>query len=250
MLQDFRGLAIGHLLMLRDVTERRRMQAQVLEQQQTLAVIREREHLARELHDNLGQVLAFVTAQGQAIHRLLARGEIAAADAHVGRLVEVASEADTDIRESILGLRVAFDAQGLLSALATYLNQYEKRYGIHTTLNAPQSLSDGAFEPLTEVQLLRIIQEALTNARKHAHARSVDVTFTVTDGHAQVTVQDDGFGFDRQAISSDPGDRVGLRVIRERAEEVGGALAVQSAAGEGTQVIVAVPLRRAGRIAP
>jgi len=246
-LEDFRGLVIGHLLMLHDVTRQRQVQAQVLEQQRRLAVIRERERLARELHDNLGQVLAFVTTQGQAIHRLLSRGEIAEADAQVGRLVDVASEADTDLRESILGLRAAFDAQGLLPALAAYLSQYEKRYGIHTTLSAPQALGDGALDPLAEVQLLRIIQEALTNARKHARARAVWVTFVVDDGHAQVTVQDDGCGFDQQAVSGDPGNRVGLRVMHERAEEADGALAVQSAVGEGTRVIVTVPLRAASR---
>jgi len=246
-LEDFRGLVIGHLLMLHDVTRQRQVQAQVLEQQRRLAVIRERERLARELHDNLGQVLAFVTTQGQAIRRLLAHGEITEADDQVGRLVDVASEADTDLRESILGLRAAFDAQGLLPALAAYLSQYEKRYGIHTTLSAPQALGDGALDPLAEVQLLRIIQEALTNARKHARARAVWVTFFVDDGHAQVTVQDDGCGFDQQAVSGDPGNRVGLRVMHERAEEADGALAVQSAVGEGTRVIVTVPLRAASR---
>jgi signal transduction histidine kinase len=186
VLEDFRGLLIGHLLMLRDVTERRRAQAQALEQQRTLAVIRERERLARELHDDLGQVLAFVSTQGQAVRRLLARGEIAAADEHVGRLVEVAHEADTDIRESILSLRVALAGQGLWPALATYLDQYEQRYGIRTELTRPETLGDGAFEPLVEVQLLRIIQEALTNVRKHLRSlcvRHVRRTRRLRAGH-------------------------------------------------------------------
>ncbi len=253
-LKDFRGLTIGRLLTLRDVTERRRAQALVQEQQRTLAMLQERERLARELHDGVAQVLAFMTTQGQTIHRLLARGEIAEADAHVGRLIEVAGEADTDLRESIHGLRAAFDAQGLLATLATYLGQYEKRYDIQTTLRAPLSPGDVAIDPLAEVQLLRIVQEALTNARKHAHASSVCVTFIADDGHAQVTVRDDGCGFDPQAAagsgldpSDDPRGRVGLRVMRERAEEAGGTLAVQSAPGEGTQVVVTVPLKTASR---
>ena len=243
VLADFRGLLIGHLLILRDVTEQRRAQAQALEQQRTLAVLHERERLARELHDSLAQVLAFVGMQGQTIRRLLARGEIAAADEHVGRLVEVAREADTDIRESILGLRVALAGGGLWPALATYLSQYEQRYEIHTELGRPERLGDGAFDPLVEVQLLRIIQEALTNARKHSRARSVCVTFAAQDGRAQVMVQDDGCGFDPGEVYGDSGGRVGLRVMRERAEEIGGTLNVQSAPGEGTQVIVTAPLR-------
>jgi signal transduction histidine kinase len=243
VLQDFRGLLIGHLLMLRDVTEQRRVQAQTLEQQRTLAVLHERERLARELHDSLAQVLAFVNTQGQAVRRLLARDEIAAADEHVARLVEVAREADTDIRESILSLRVALAEQGLWPALATYLDQYEQRFGIHTELRRPETFGHGAFEPLVEVQLLRIIQEALTNARKHSRARSVQVTFAAQDGRGRVTVQDDGCGFDPEEVYDDSAGRVGLRVMRERAEEIGGTLAVQSASGAGTRVVVTVPLR-------
>jgi signal transduction histidine kinase len=242
-LEDFRGLLIGHLLMLRDVTEQRRAQAQAFEQQRTLAVIRERERLARELHDNLGQVLAFVSTQGQTVRRLLARGEIAAADEHVERLVEAAREAEADIRESILGLRVALTESGLSGALATYLDQYQKRYGIRTELARPEALGDGAFEPLVEVQLLRIIQEALTNARKHSRARSVSVAFAAQDGYARVVVQDDGCGFDQERVLGDSAEHVGLRVMRERAEEIGGTLAVASAPGEGTRVIVTAPLR-------
>jgi signal transduction histidine kinase len=242
-LEDFRGQLIGHVLLLRDVTEQRRAQAQALEQQQTLAVLRERERLARELHDSLAQVLTFVNMQGQTARRLLARGEIDAADEQVARLVEVARDADVDIRESILGLRVALDQGGLWPALESYLNQYQQRYGIRAELSRPQTLGDGAFEPLVEAQLLRIIQEALTNARKHSSARSVFVTFTTQDGRAQVAVQDDGCGFDPEEVHGDSAGHVGLRVMRERAEEIGGALAVQSAPGEGTLVAVTVPLR-------
>jgi PAS domain S-box-containing protein len=242
-LEDFRGQLIGHVLLLRDVTKERRAQAQALEQQRTLSILHERERLARELHDSLAQVLAFVTLQGQGVRSLLSRGEIVEADGLVARLVEVAREADTDIRESILGLRVALAEGGLWSALATYLEQYEKRYRIHTELWRPETLGDGAFEPLVEVQLLRIIQEALTNARKHSRASSVCVTFAAQDGRAQVTVQDDGCGFAPAEVHDDSARGVGLRVMRERADEIGGALVVRSAPGEGTQVVVTVPLR-------
>jgi signal transduction histidine kinase len=248
VIEDFRGMLIGHLLMLRDVTQQRRAQAQALEQQRTLAVLNERERLARELHDSLAQVLAFVNAQGQAVRRLLARGEIAAADEHVQRLVEVAREADTDIRESILGLRVALAEHGLGPALATYLGQYEQRFGIHTELRGSAALGNGALEPLVEVQLLRIVQEALTNARKHSHAHAICVTFVARDGQAQVTVEDDGCGFDPEEVHGDSDGRVGLRVMRERAEEIGGALAIDSAPGKGTQVIATVPVRTSSKI--
>ena len=245
-LKDPRGLDVGSLLLLLDVTEQRRAQAQAQQQQRALAVVHERERLARELHDDLGQVIGFVNTQGQAARRLLGHGEVEAADALLARLVEVAQEADTDLRESILGLRVAVDERGLLSAVSGYLAQYEKRYGIRTAFRASPDISEGAFEPAVEAQLLRIIQEALSNARKHAHAGCVAVTIESEGGLARVTIEDDGCGFDLQQRLSDSGTHVGLRVMRERASETGGALEAESAEGHGTRIVVTAPLRKNG----
>jgi signal transduction histidine kinase len=255
-LRDFRGPLLGHLLMLRDVTEQHSAQARLLEQQNALATLRERERLARELHDNLGQVFAFVSTQGQTVRRLLARGKIAAADEYVARLVEVARDADTDIRESILGLRVGLAGEGLAPALASYLQQYEARCGIHTELAVADGFGDGALDLRARVQLLRIVQEALSNTRKHAHATSVRVALVMEGGCARVTIQDDGTGFepprfDRSGASaadagSESAGHIGLRVMCERAEEIGGTLEVQSPTGAGTTVTVSVPLEGQG----
>jgi signal transduction histidine kinase len=242
-LKDWRGLPVGRILLLQDVTRQKQAQVQIVEQQRALALLNEREKLARELHDNLGQVFAFVNTQGQAIRRLLSQGDILTADAHVGRLVEVAREADTDIRESILGLSVTLSEQGLKPALVKFLAQYEKNYVIHTQLERPEAFEDGALEPLVEVQLLRILQEALTNVRKHSGATCVRIAFAYEDGWARVTVQDDGQGFDPGAPPDGSGGHVGLRVMRERAEEVGGSLSLHSEPGQGTQVVVRVPVK-------
>jgi len=245
LLNDFRGLEVGRLLLLRDVTEQKRAQAQILEQQRSLAMLHEREQLARELHDNLGQVFAFVNAQGQTIHRLLSRGDVATADEYVGRLLEVAREADVDIRESIIGLRATISEHGLLPTLTQYLAKYEKNYGIQTRLEGSDTFTDEAFEPLVEVQLLRILQEALTNVRKHANAHCVQIAFVLEDDWARITVHDDGLGFDPGMSSTGLEERVGLRVMRERAEEVGGSLSLQSASGQGTELVVRVPVKGA-----
>jgi PAS domain S-box-containing protein len=245
LLNDFRGMEVGRLLLLRDVTEQKRAQAQILEQQRSLAMLHEREQLARELHDNLGQVFAFVNVQGQTIRRLLGRGDLSTADEYVSRLLEVAREADLDIRESIMGLRATISEHGLLSTLTQYLAKYEKDYGVQTQLDGFETITDGAFEPLVEVQLLRILQEALTNVRKHANARSVRIAFISEDGWARVTVHDDGRGFDPDASSAGMEEHIGLRVMRERAEEVGGSLNLKSASGQGTELTVRVPVKGA-----
>lgn len=241
-LKDQHGSVVGWLLLLHDITARRRAQAQRLKEQQMLAVIGERERLARELHDNLGQVFAFVGTQGQTARLLLARGDVEAADAHMARLVEVAREADTDIRESILGLRTRLVEQGISSALSSYLDGYRQRHGIHIRLNAPPELADCAMDPLVEIQLLRIIQEALTNVRKHARASSVCIDFTLQNSHALVSLQDDGCGFDLPTVRGNSVGRFGLRVMQERAEEVGGTVELDSKPGQGTKVMVKVPL--------
>lgn len=245
LLSDFRGLAVGRLLLLSDVTDQKRIHAQILEQQRSLAILREREQLARELHDNLGQVFAFVNVQGQTIHRLLSRGDVSTADEYVRRLLDVAREADLDIRESIVGLRATISEHGLLPILTQYLAKYEKNYGIQPQLEGSEIFTDGMFDPLVEAQLLRILQEALTNVRKHANARSVRIAFALEDGWARVTVHDDGRGFDPDTSSSEMEEHVGLRVMHERAEEVGGSLSLQSASGLGTELVVRVPVKGA-----
>jgi signal transduction histidine kinase len=243
LLKDFRGLEVGRLLLLHDITDQKRTHAQILEQQRSLAMLQEREQLARELHDNLGQVFAFVNVQGQTIHRLLNHGDLLTADEYVCRLIDVAREVDLDIRESIIGLRATISEHGLLETLMQYLTKYEKNYGIHTQLEGSETIANGAFEPLVEVQLLRILQEALTNVRKHANACYVHIAFASYDNCVRVTVHDDGRGFDPDALSGGMEEHVGLRVMRERAEEVGGNLTVQSALGQGTELVVRVPVK-------
>ncbi|MBI5839190.1 MAG: PAS domain-containing protein [Chloroflexi bacterium] len=240
-LKDRSEVLLGHLLLLHDVTAQKQAQAQLLEQQRALAMLSERERLAGELHDDLGQVLAFINAQGQAVHRLLARGEVSTADEYVARLVEAAHEADTDLRESIRGLRVTLASLGLIPSLQDYLQRFEQRYGIQTEIILPEVSLEGAFEPVAEAQILRILQEGLTNARKHANARCVQVVFSLQDTHVQIVIRDDGQGFEPAALSGSLCRGFGLQLMRERAENIGGTLEVRSAPGEGTQVTLTVP---------
>ena len=242
-LKDWRGLTVGRLLLLSDVTAQKQAQAQHVRQQRALAMQQEREHLSRELHDSLGQVFAFIGVQGQTIQRLLSRGEISKADACLERLVEAARAADVDIRESMRGLRLSRYQEGLFAALEEYLVQFERDSGIQTKFERSEAISEGAFEPLVEIELLRILQEALTNVRKHAGAGCVQIVFAADDGFARVVVGDDGQGFSPAAPSDPCGKRIGLRVMRERAIEVGGSLRVNSAPGEGTEIVIRVPLR-------
>ncbi len=243
-LTDRRGFQLGSVITLHDITEIKRAQEHILQQQRALATLQERERVARELHDSLGQVLGYVKMQAQGARGLLARDQSAEADRYLAQLVAVTQDAHADVREYILGAQgERADEAGFLSALAQYLQRFGNHYNIATELLVPPELSDGAFEPMVEAQLLRIIQEALTNVRKHARAHRVRICFSVYDSRAEVIVQDDGVGFDPVPLETADGQQFGLRFMRERAEEVGGSVQIHSIPGEGTQVIICVPLR-------
>src|SRR5512136_221967 len=192
-LTDRRGSQLGRVIVLHDITDVKRARERFLEQQRALATLQERERVARELHDSLGQVLGYVKMQAQAARGLLARDQPAEADRYLAQLVAVAQDAHADVREYIFGTQTGISTEAsFLPALDQYLRRFGNHYNIAIELSVPPELSDGAFEPMVEAQLLRVIQEALTNVRKHARARHVHIGFSVYDSHAEAIVQDDG----------------------------------------------------------
>lgn len=244
-LKDRRGHRVGTLILLDDVTGQKQAQTQLVEQQRALATLRERERVARELHDTLGQVLGYIKMQAVVAERYLERNESPEAKRRVSRLAAAAQDAQNDVREYILGSRAGVSTAGpLVPALGDYLREFGENNGIATDLNVSPEMAGQVFEPMAGAQLMRIIQEALTNVRKHARASSVRVRIRLRGDRAEVTVQDDGSGFDTAAVRPAGGHSFGLQVMRERAQEVGGTVQVQSAAGEGTRVVITMPLRR------
>jgi signal transduction histidine kinase len=248
ILKDWRDLVIGRLLLLHDVTAQKQAQARLLEQERALAMLHEREQLARELHDSTGQVLGYVKLQAQAARDLLAQDQIAAADGSLAQLVAVAQEAHTDVREYILYAKTgAHTPPGFLPALQNYIQTCSEHYQLRAELIAPPDWSDSFLEPTVEAQLLRIIQEACTNIRKHAQAQEVQVRIQRTDSQIKVIIQDDGLGYDPELLANGKGQKYGLDFMRQRAEEVGGSVNIHSAPGQGTQVVVKVPVKETRR---
>ena len=256
-LTDFRGLPIGHLLMLLDVTEQRRAEAETLERQRLQATLRERERLARELHDSIGQVLGYAGLQLEVIldritdgRAVLPAGQGAGTDAHLveaenhaTRLGRILADAHADVREHILNLRLATsDQRPFFATLRHYLDGYCQNYGIRAELSVGPGLDERRLEPRTQTELFRIIQEALSNARKHAEASRVQISFETQDGRLQMRVEDNGRGFDPAQVMGDGDGHYGLRTMHERAEQLGGQLSVRSAPGAGTCVIADLPV--------
>jgi signal transduction histidine kinase len=247
LLKDFRGLTIGHLLLLHDVTEQRRAQAQMLTHQWAEAMLQEREQLALELHDSFSQSLAFLNMQAQAAQLYLQTDQKEAARAIVARLAEVSREMQGDVRELIGSmLTVSLPVEGFCVALHQVVTQFEQRNGMAVALviDDPAAMfSDPGLLPApTGLQLIRIVQEALANVRKHAGAPDqIDVRLRADAGQLQLAITDNGVGFD-QALLGIGGKHFGLEVMRQRAARIGGQLAVHSAPGAGTRVEVCVPM--------
>jgi PAS domain S-box-containing protein len=246
-LRDFRGLLVGHLLLLHDVTEQRRAQAQLLAQRWAQATLEEREQLAYELHDSLSQSLAFLNMQAQAAQLYLEREQDADAQASVARLAEVSREMQGDVRDLIGSLlAVSLPSEGFCATLRHIASDFEKQNGMPVCLdidNPATALCGPSLLPAsTGVQLIRIVQEALANVRKHASGpNQVSIQLRVEAGQLRLAITDNGAGFDPDATGAD-GRHFGLQVMHRRAERVGGQLAVHAAPGQGTCVEVCVPL--------
>lgn len=226
-----------------EIAERERAQAQVVQQQREMAALTERERIGRELHDDLGQVLGYISAQAAAAREWLAAGQTPQTQASLESLADVAAQAHRDIREYIAGVRLfALLEQGLVAALEHYTARFSQLYDLPVELVA-LPLPKEQIPPAVKIQTLRIIQEALTNARKHARASRVGVTLTLEADAAgpvlQVIVQDDGVGFVEEQQRE---GHFGLDIMRERAHEIGGNLQIASAPGQGTRIILRVPL--------
>jgi PAS domain S-box-containing protein len=241
-LRDWRGLEAGRLLMLRDVTEQKQAQDQIVEQQRELATLGERERMARDLHDSLGQVLGYASFQVDAAAKLSRDGQGETAAAQLERLGSVMRDAHGDVRQFILDLRSApSPQQPFFDLVRQYLEGFTSNYDIQTKLSIDAALGDEPFSPDAQLSVLHIVQEALWNARKHAQARHVQVTFAAQEDRVRMTVEDDGCGFDAEGGAIPGGPQFGLQSMRERAEQLGGSLQIQSAPGAGTRVVLEVP---------
>jgi len=211
---------------------------------QALAVTEERERIAREMHDSLAQVLGYVNTKAQAAETLLKSGQEERASAQLAQLAAASRAAYADVREGILGLRTSLaETRSFVETLQTYLDLWQEQSGVAVELVIdPTAPFDPRLSPNAEVQLLRIIQESLTNVRKHAGATRARVCLTRERHWLAAIVADDGVGFDPDALGRTSLPRFGLTTMRERAEAVGGTLSVNAAPGAGTRVTVRVPV--------
>ena len=213
--------------------------ARLHEEVQTLAIFTERERLAREMHDGLAQVLGYVNTKAQAVKELLKEEQVEAAVQHMGQLEAAAQETYDDVREAILALGTNGRKQPLLESLKNYIERFSEISDLPAEL-VIEGTPD-PFNPGVEVQLLRIVQEAMANARKHAQASHLRVTISFRSGGCHVEVADDGRGFDPDRLARGPWPHLGLQSMQERAAAIGARFTLDTALGKGTRVILDLP---------
>ena len=204
------------------------------------AVIEERARLSRELHDGLAQLVAFLLVRLDTVAGLVDSDRRREAAAEIEQLRRVADDLYLDVREAIAGLRSQVTERGLVPALRDYLDEFEERHGIAVALDAAEAPAQ--VPDLIGMHVFRIVQEALSNVRKHADAHHVWVIIRANDRRLELEIGDDGVGFEPAIGLASTPRSLGLTSMRERAEALGGALRVQSAPGTGTRVLVSVPL--------
>ena len=199
----------------------------------------ERRAVARELHDEIGQALTAVKLHLNVAARAPDRDATAAALAQAS---EVVNGAIAQVRDKALDLRPSMlDDSGLVPALRWYLERFEQRSGIEVRLTA--AIGDRLPTAEQETVCFRLVQEALTNAARHAQARSIRVSLARASGGVEISVRDDGKGFDVQAAleRARRGEALGLAGMQERVSLVGGEIEIESAPGAGCEIRVRVP---------
>jgi signal transduction histidine kinase len=214
-------------------TERRTYKEAVL-------ALKERERIAREMHDGLAQNLAVLKLEAFKLKEACGRDNRDVMQ-NVENLEALLNQTYLEVRQSLYDLRVSQGlGEGFWPTVERQVQEFERRTGIKCILqplNPPQEL----WNELASVQILRIIQEALANVRKHARARRVDIRCQQLGRTVEFVIEDDGVGFHAEP-SALRGDHYGLSVMRERAEAVGGTLTIESAPARGTKVIITVPI--------
>jgi signal transduction histidine kinase len=236
------GWRMGQLLIFNDITLARQAQQQFAQQQWAQATLQERTQLAHELHDGLSQNLGFLNAQAQTAQIYLQTGQPQAAEASLARLVEAALQIQGETREFISNLlSVSLPSQGPGASLRQLLENFQADTGWITHLEIQGDI-DTVPDSNTVLQLLRILQEALANVRKHAGPPGqVWVRLTVDKDQLWASIEDNGSGFEPARVAGSENQHFGLQVMQQRAARNGGQLEIHSTPGQGTRVQVTLP---------
>lgn len=233
-LHDEQGQVSGCVGVFVDMTNLK----QAEQAQRLLAEMRERNRLAQELHDTVAQALGYLNLKIGLTHSLLDSDGIDTAKANLQDLKQVVNETYTDVREEIFNLRAKVRlGLSFMEVLERYIAKYRRFYNLDIQLIQEADPALFEFPPEVTSQLIRTIQEALINVRKHAQAKMATIRLGQEQGQVRISIEDEGQGFDLNQIKEKTAS-FGLQIMHERVESVGGSLEVETAPGHGTRIIL------------
>lgn len=203
-----------------------------------LAIADERLRISKEMHDGVAQVLAYCNAKLLAVDEFLAAGRTAEAREQLEDLARTVRETYADVREDMLGLQTVSLQDPLAAALRAYVEGWQDQSGITAELVVDEGFS---LEPSEELQLVRIVQEALSNVRKHSKATTARIEMKTAGEARTLVVEDDGTGFRPASIGPGRFPRFGLSTMKQRADSIHARLAIESEPGRGTRVQLDLP---------
>lgn len=199
-----------------------------------LSIMEERTRMAHELHDSLAQTLASLRFQVRVLDENLRLGEEPAVWHELEKIENNLDEAYAELRELITHFRAPIDKRGLVPAVKHLANRFRNQTGIHIFLQQEWNIVQ--LSPSIEVEVLRIIQEALNNIRKHSQAHTVRVILRSNpQGECSILIEDDGVGLTKKQVD-DQQDHYGLQIMKERSKRINAKLRIESEPGEGTQI--------------
>ncbi len=200
-----------------------------------LAIMEERNIIGAELHDSLAQSLIGMRLQLKMLSEALARKDLGAAQYEANGLRRAMTQANADLRDLLTNYRLKLDESGLVPTVATLVERFGRETGIAVFFqNECQTF---ALTPVQEIQVFYIIQEALTNIRKHSNARNVRIMLNNEDDLYTVLIEDDGLGM-AGPDEPMPGEHAGLAIMRERTKRLPGQIVIESEPGEGTRIVL------------
>jgi two-component system nitrate/nitrite sensor histidine kinase NarX len=211
--------------------------SQLMVQVEYQAVLDERTRLAREIHDGLAQTLAFLKIQAAQMQNYLSRGDTEKLKDSLQASYRTLSDAYIDARQAIENLRRVPTSE-LRDWIGQVASDYELATNQKVSVNIPVFTVE--YPANVQAQLIRIVQEALSNIRKHANAEKVEIIGTFDGDLILIKIQDDGYGFSPESVKGR--SRYGLRGMRERAESIGADFQITSQPGQGTIVSLRMPV--------
>ena len=207
-----------------------------------LAMLRERKQLSSEIHDNLSQVVSAIAVRADIAASCLEEGGDDGLASEIDAIAGQARQVTKMLREEMLSLRMPIEGAGdIVEDLSGIFKRFEDQWGIEIHFDQAEG-NHAVISEYARLQLARIVNESLQNVLRHARASSVYVTLRRKNGNVFVAIKDDGVGFDVDAVAS---ERLGIRIMKERAASAGGAIAVESKVGNGTTVTIKMPVVKA-----